>query len=182
MKKLYSIANFKMVFSVLLLFISLCSFAQDQPDSHKAKSDFWNKVQFGGGLGLGIGSDYTDISVSPTAIYNANKYFSVGTGLQLSYSKAKNIYSSIIYGGSLIGLVNPIEEIQLSVELEQLRVNRSFQAIPNNIKDNFWSTGLYLGAGYRANNVTIGAKYNVLYDKNKSVYSNAFMPFVRVFF
>jgi hypothetical protein len=31
-------------------------------------------------------------------------------------------------------------------------------------------------------NVTIGARYNVLFDKDKNVYGEAFMPFVRVFF
>jgi hypothetical protein len=51
-----------------------------------------------------------------------------------------------------------------------------------NLKENFWNTGLFLGAGYRTQNVTIGARYNVLFDKDRNVYGDAFMPFVRVYF
>jgi len=148
-----------------------------QPQS---KSDFWNKVQFGGGLGLGFGSGFTNISLAPSAIYNVNKYFSAGVGLQYSYLKQRDFYTSSQYGASLIGLVNPIEEIQLSVELEQLRVNVDFE--DTNTSRDFWNTGLFLGAGYRTENITIGARYNVLFDKDKGVYGDALMPFVRVFF
>jgi hypothetical protein len=68
------------------------------------------------------------------------------------------------------------------VELEQVRVNTTLNTIPNSIKNNFWNTGLYFGAGYRTGNITAGLRYNVLFDKDKSVYSDALMPFVRVSF
>ena len=58
----------------------------------KTKSDFWNHVQFGGGLGLSIGSGYTDISIARSAIYTVNQYFSVGLGAQYTYAKEKNTY------------------------------------------------------------------------------------------
>jgi hypothetical protein len=35
-------------------------------------------VQFGGGVGLGFGSNYTDISLAPSAIYNFNEYVALG--------------------------------------------------------------------------------------------------------
>jgi hypothetical protein len=79
----------------------------------------------------------------------------------------------------LIGLINPIEQIQLSAELEQLRVNATYS---DNFKDNFWNTALFIGAGYRTNNVTIGVRYNVLFKESNNVYNEAFMPFLRVFF
>ena len=47
--------------------------------------------------------------------------------------------------------------------------------------DNFWNTALYLGAGYRTRNVTIGFRYDVLHDNN-SLYNDPFMPFIRVYF
>jgi hypothetical protein len=49
---------------------------------------------------------------------------------------------------------NPIPEIQLSAELEQLRVNVSGKG-QNNFSDNFWNTGLFYSAGYRTGNVTL---------------------------
>ncbi|MCG9791695.1 hypothetical protein LXH21_04380 [Flavobacterium algicola] len=155
--------------------------AQFQNNSNSTSSDFWNKVQFGGGLGLSLGSGYTDISVSPSAIYNVNQYFAVGLGVQYTYAKLKNSYSSNLYGGSVITLFNPLPEIQLSAELEQLRVNVSGVS-PNAFKDNFWNTGLFLGAGYGSNNATVGIRYNVLYKESSLAYNTAFMPFVRFYF
>jgi hypothetical protein len=137
-------------------------------------------VQFGGGLGLSIGSGYTDITVSPSAIYNINSILAVGTALQFGYASAKNDYSSTIYGGSLIGLINPVPQVQLSVELEEINVNTDYKYY--NVSNSFWNTALYVGAGYRSGNVTVGVRYDVLFDKNNSYYSEAFMPFVRVYF
>lgn len=146
----------------------------------KVKSDFWKKVQFGGGIGLGLGSEYTNISLAPSAVYNVNKYFSAGVGVQYSYLKQKNLYKSNMYGGSIIGLINPIEQVQLSAELEQLRVNIDYEGLSSGSND-FWNTGLFVGAGYRMENVIIGARYNLLFDKDKGVYGDALIPFVRVF-
>ncbi|MEN9910104.1 MAG: hypothetical protein RLZZ540_3263 [Bacteroidota bacterium] len=170
-----------LILATLFAFFSIQLSAQNQNPDFKSNSDFWQNVQFGGGLGLSIGSGYTDISVAPSAIYNVNEYFSVGLGAQYTYVKVKNSYNSNLYGGSLITLFNPIPEIQLSAELEQLRVNLKGVG-NNNFSDNFWNTGLFLGAGYRTGNVTIGARYNVLYKENKGAYSDAFMPFVRFYF
>ncbi|RZJ31826.1 MAG: hypothetical protein EOO48_00900 [Flavobacterium sp.] len=176
---------------VLLLFPAVVS-AQEAPQANvKSKSDFWNHVSFGGGIGASFGSAYTDVSLSPAALYEFNDHFGLGLGLQGSYVKVKgdyyddqlNNYSSWIYGGSVIGVFNPIEEIQLSLEPELVRVNTTFNYdTALDFKDNFWNTALFVGAGYRAQNVTIGVRYNVLFDKDKSVYYEPFMPFVRVFF
>lgn len=172
---------------LLLIFLgfNLTSFCQDSTNVIKpkvAKNEFWKRVQFGGGLGLNIGTGFTDISVSPSAIYHLNNYVSLGTGLQVSYISVKNRYNSFIYGASLIALVNPIDQIQLSIELEELKVNTSFESNLKLPANRFWNTGLFIGAGYRTNNVTIGARYNVLYKESDQVYNNAFMPFVRVYF
>ncbi|MEZ4839558.1 hypothetical protein [Flavobacterium sp.] len=159
------------------------TFAQSQQSaSTDKKSTFWSKVRFGGGLGLAIGNNYTDITIAPGAIYDFNQYISLGFGVQGSYVKQKNYFESYIYGASMIVLGNPIPEIQLSAELEQLRVNTTYENSFNSVKDNFWNTGLFLGAGYQTNNVTIGLRYNVLHNNNRNVYSEAWMPFVRVYF
>jgi hypothetical protein len=171
-------------FSPFLIFTLLFSFhqlsAQQQPFGSRPQNDFWKNVQFGGGLGLSIGSGYTDITVSPSAIYNINSIVALGTSLQFGYASAKNNYTSTIYGGSLIGLINPVPQVQLSVELEEINVNTNYKYY--NVSDSFWNTALYVGAGYRTGNVTVGVRYDVLFDKNNSYYSEAFMPFVRVYF
>ncbi len=170
----------KFIIVIITLVLSNNTFGQQQNTS--SKSNFWDDVRFGGGIGLGIGSGYTNISLAPSAIYNFNKYFSAGVALQGSFVSSKNYFNSLHYGASLITLFNPIEEVQLSVELEQLRVNNEYKYTGLNYKDNFWNTGLFLGGGYRTGNVTIGVRYNVLFNNNKNVYNEALMPFVRVYF
>lgn len=174
---------FKSLFVILTVLFSSYSMAQEI-SAADSTTNFWDKVQFGGGLGLGIGSGYTDISVMPSAIYNVNEIVAVGVGLQFGYLSSKNYYESYVYGGSLITLVNPIPEVQLSAELEQVRVDTRYEANINRpaFSDSYWNTALYLGAGYRTGNVTIGARYDVLYDPDKSLYGSGFMPFVRVYF
>jgi long-subunit fatty acid transport protein len=142
-------------FKLFLFFVSTIGFSQAT-----TKSVFWEKVQFGGGLGLGFGTGFTNIAVAPSAIYNVNQYFATGLGLQYNYLSQK---------------------IQFSTELEQLRVTTSYEN-PAFASENFWNTALFLGVGYRTNNVTIGGRYNVLYKQDRNVYGSAFMPFVRVFF
>lgn len=181
MTKKLSLGISQSILIALFVFISTNLSAQYQNSNFEPKNDFWQKVQFGGGLGLSFGSGYTDISVAPSAIYNVNEYFAVGLGAQYAYVKVKNSHTSNLYGGSLISLFNPIPEIQLSAELEQLRVNVNGSGT-NDFTDNFWNTALFLGAGYRSGNVTIGARYNVLFKENQGAYSDAFMPFVRFYF
>ncbi len=174
--------DFKNILAVAFIVFSSFIFAQEKD----SKADFWGNVQFGGGVGLSIGSDYTDISLAPSAIYNFNQYFAAGLGLQGSFIKVKNRepynngYKSYLYGGSILGLFTPIEQIQISAELEQLRVNQEFTQV--DVSRNFWNTALYLGLGYHSDNVTVGVRYNVLYDPDDFVYSEAFMPFIRVYF
>jgi hypothetical protein len=173
-----SISSSFLIFAAL--FFSTVVLAQQNTFQSKSSNNFRDKIQFGGGLGLGFGSGYTDITVAPSAIYNFNEYVSLGIGAQYKYLKQKDSYASNLYGGSLIGLLNPLPEIQLSVELEELRVNINLLG-SNSSSQDYWNTALFLGAGYRSGNATIGARYNVLNNQN-NVYGSAFMPFIRVYF
>lgn len=177
----------KKVFIVLIFLTSVASFAQyptstpTTPSTPTQKSAFWSKVRFGSGIGLGFGSGYTNISLAPSAVYQVNQYYSVGAGIQYSYLNQKDLYTSNMYGVSFINLFNPIEQIQLSAEIEELKATVSYTN--SSIKSNgFWNTALFLGAGYRMGGTTIGARYNVLYNKDKDVYGSALVPFVRVYF
>ena len=170
----------KSILTLISLFLSTALLAQQHKFTPKTQNEFWKNVQFGGGIGLNFGTGYTDVSLAPSAIYNFNQYAALGLGAQYAYVKQQNYYASNLYGASIIGLFNPMQEIQLSAELEELRVNVDLVGSNSNSQD-YWNTGLFLGAGYRTGNVTVGARYDVLHN-NKSVYSEAFMPFVRVYF
>lgn len=149
-------------------------------ESQNNKSAFWEQVQYGGGFGIGFSSNGSSFSFAPSAIYNVNRFVAIGTSVQYNHTNMKQVYKTQMYGGSIIALVHPLDFIQLSTELEQLRVNVTYENSSNNAK--FWNTALFLGAGYRANNLTIGARYNVLHKDRNNVYGDAFMPFVRFYF
>lgn len=164
---------------MIVIFLLMASLAFSQ---QKITSDFWKNVRFGGGIGLSFGDGFFSGTLAPSAIYEFNNYFGLGLGLNGTINNQKNVYKSTILGGSLIGLFNPINELQLSAEFEQLNVNRKYDTNLNLSKDNYWSPALFIGAGYRNGNVTFGIRYDILYDIEKSIYADPWAPFVRFYF
>ncbi|AJR03114.1 hypothetical protein [Siansivirga zeaxanthinifaciens] len=162
----------------LLLFLSVFNFFHAQ----QVKNEFWNHVRFGGGIGLSFGDGFFSGTLAPSVIYEFNNTLALGAGLNGTLNKQKDFYKSTILGGSLIGLYSPIMNIQLSAEYEQLHVNRTYDNQLNLANDNYWSPALFLGLGYRNGNATLGVRYDILYDNQRSVYANAWAPFVRFYF
>jgi hypothetical protein len=173
---------------VLLMSALSCTIGQAQSNT----ADFWSQIRYGGNLGLSFATGYTAIQLSPQKIYQVNPYVGVGLGLNGSYVKRNfdrrngfandNLdFSSTILGGSIIGIANPIREIQLSADFEYLNVNQDFED-PIFRDENYWVPALFLGAGYVNGAVTIGARYDVLYNDGRSLYRNGIQPFVRVLF
>ncbi|NRD18913.1 alpha-ketoglutarate decarboxylase [Winogradskyella eckloniae] len=167
------------IFTIFLSFFTFCVIAQ----SDTSTNNFWNNVEFGGGFGLNFGDGYFSTAISPNALYRFSPYIATGVGLNFSYSQQKDFFKSTVLGASVIGLFNPYEVVQISTEFEQLHVRRNFnQNFVSNPDDDYWYPALFIGLGYSSNNVTIGLRYDVLYDKDKSIYSEAWMPFVRFYF
>ncbi|MBT8297122.1 MAG: alpha-ketoglutarate decarboxylase [Maribacter sp.] len=165
----------------LFLFVILIGFTA-MGQNPNAKSDFWNHVYYGGGIGLSFTNGGFNGSISPSAIYRVNEQFATGLSLNLNYSQFNND-KFFAYGGSILTLINPVPFLQLSGELEQLRINRTISNVGfANIEDNYWSPALFLGMGFVTQNITFGMRYDVLYDNTRSIYANAWMPFVRVYF
>ncbi len=161
-----------------LLIFSICSLSAQNLNRSSQKS-FVDDVRFGGGIGLSFGNDFFSGTLAPLALYDVTPFVSTGIGLNLTYSSFGDS-ELLVYGGSLITIASPVPEIQLSAEFEQLRVNRSFDN--GSIKDNYWYPALFLGFGYTTGPVTVGIRYDVIHDENRSIYANAYMPFVRVLF
>ncbi len=159
----------KITFLIVIL-ISSAIFSQQ-------KSDFWKHVRFGGGFGLSFGSS-TNILIAPSAIYNFNNGFSLGTGLNYQHSEYGNIKTNL-YGISLISLYDvPLTGIQLSGEFEQLFASQT----NGNQSSNFNYPALHLGASYRNGRVSFGVRYDLLYNKNKSIYASPISPIIRFYF
>lgn len=156
------------------------NYSQNQPVA-APKSEFWQKVQFGGGLGLTFGN-FTEVTIAPAAIYRFNPKLAIGPGIQYSYVSSRDFFRSTMYGASLMTLYNPVPEIQLSLEAEQMKVDRTILNVTPNISDKFWNTAVFVGGGYSVGGFVVGGRYNLLFNKDRNVYGTAFMPFVRVFF
>ncbi|MFV0541018.1 MAG: alpha-ketoglutarate decarboxylase [Aestuariibaculum sp.] len=164
-----------LVFLVTTLSFGM-SHAQQNPHS------FWANVRFGGGVGLSFGDGFFSGTLAPSAIYQINQYTAFGTGLNATFNNNKNYYKSTVLGGSLIGLFNPIREIQISTEFEELHVSKKYDNRLGLRNDSYWLPALYLGAGFRTGNVTMGIRFDVLHDKDKSIYAESWAPFVRFYF
>lgn len=163
------------------LITCLLCFHNSQAQYATGTNDFWGQVRYGGGIGLGFTNGGFNASISPSAIYPVTNAFSAGVSLNVNYAKfGENKF--LAYGASLLSLYNPIPQIQLSAELEQLRVNSTVRGFPDMIERNYWSPALFFGLGYTTRNVTVGLRYNVLFDEVDSIYADALMPFVRFYF
>jgi len=180
MKKSFNESLFALfIFAFIIIFNLNCQ-AQENPQN--PKSEFWSHVMFGGGVGLSFGNDFFSGTLAPSAIYKFDEKLGVGAGLNMSYSTEKHFYESYILGTSIIGLYNVIPQLQLSAEFEQLYVNRDFEDWTGFLDESYWYPGLYLGAGFNTGSVTMGVRVDVLYDRDRSIYGNAYNPFVRFYF
>ena len=163
---------------MVLFFLLAINQTWGQNEHYKSSSP----VRIGGGIGLSFGSGYFSGTLAPSAIYQFNEQFAMGLGLSGTYNSLKNRYTSTIIGGSVIALYNVIPEIQFSAEFEELNVTRKYEYDGLNSNENYWYPGLFLGLGFHSGNVAVGIRYDVLYNRQKSIYANAYVPFVRVYF
>ncbi len=181
LKRKYCMKFFRNI-RFLLLSLLIFSTFQASSQTNPQRSDFWQKVRFGGGVGVSFGEGFFSGTLAPSAIYEFNPEFALGVGLNGTYNKLKYNYKSTIVGGSVLGLWNVIPELQLSAEFEELFVSRKYDDLVPIENEDYWYPALFLGAGFRNGFVTFGIRYDVLYDENKSIYADAWMPFVRIYF
>lgn len=172
----YTSGFYKLILGSMFVLITQFGYCQNQPN------EFWQQVRFGGGIGLSFSNDFFSATLAPSALYEFNPSFGFGVGLNGTYNSLKNNYTSTILGGSILALWNVIPELQLSAEFEELNVHRNFEDSFAIEDENYWYPGLFLGAGFRSNHVTFGIRYDVLYDEEQSIYANAWVPFIRVYF
>lgn len=182
-----NILNFLTFVLISVLFLTGCLSlkAQDTLISHQ-KNDFWQKVKYGGEVSVGFGDTALNINVIPGVIYQFSDSFSLGIGGQIGYVNRRIFSNSTLYGVSGVVLYNPIKEIQLSTEMENLYISTKnsnpdvFGEPPS--KEKFSNTTLFLGAGYQIKNYIVGIRYNLLTKNENNIYSDVPMLFVRAYF
>ncbi len=139
-------------------------------------------LKFGCGFGLSFVGG-TNIGLSPHLIYDISNKISVGAGLQGNYTSIKDLQKTFTYGANVIGQYNPIPKLTTLLEFVQLKVNTTTENIGGDIKKDYWDSALFVGAGLNITpKISLGAKYNLLYDKDESVYTSPIIPFVNITF
>ncbi|NOQ91978.1 MAG: alpha-ketoglutarate decarboxylase, partial [Flavobacteriaceae bacterium] len=48
--------------------------------------------------------------------------------------------------------------------------------------DSYFNNAIYLGASFVSGHFSFGVRYDVLYDEGRSVYGDAWTPFIGVYF
>lgn len=166
-----------------LMFLSFNAVAQTQIDSLKMVEnpiDGAKKLQFGLGFGLNFVGG-TSLNLSPNLTYKINDKMSAGAGILLNYNSIKNVQTTTTAGINALFFYYPIAKLVTTAEFAEMYVSRNNKVL--NVKDNFWDSALFFGAGYQITpKISVGAKYNVLYKKDKSVYSSPVIPFVNISF
>ncbi len=162
-----------------ILFISILLLLSLQSNAQKTSK----KIGLYGGFGLNFSTGYTYFSLQPGLIYHVSNKFKLGTGVQYTYLKSNKSYYGVnyrynIYGYNTMALFYPYKELEMSVEFEDLYIKQNY----NNISNTFWSPALFGGLGYHYGPVVAGFKYDFLFDPTKSIYKEAFTPFVRIYF
>ncbi len=176
--KVYKLLNLK--FLILFLFccsVSHRSFSQSQTQTN----EFWENIRFTGGFGLSFGDGFFSGTLTPGAICQFNDNLGLGLRVSGTYNSLKNVYNSSIFGASIISIFNPIDVLQLSSEFEYAIVNQNYSD-PIFQDRTYWVPALFVGLGYSTNNLVFGMRYDILYDRNKSIYADPISPFVTFFF
>ena len=158
----------KLLFLTALLF-SLNGIAQQ-------KSSFWENVRYGGGFSANFGNQ-TTINISPSAVYDFKKGFSLGAGLNYSYTEIGTLTTNV-YGTSLISLYQTNLGFLLSGEFDYNFANQKSHS--GAITTNF--PALHLGIAYNQGRFAFGVRYDVLYNENKTVFASPFSPILRFYF
>ena len=140
------------------------------------------RLKFGCGFGLNFLGG-TNISLSPNLVYEISDKISLGGGIQGSYTSIKDVQKTTTIGFNIITFYNPAPKFTTLLEFAELNVNRTIEMPTGDVKDKFWESALFVGAGYNiSSKIAIGAKYNVLYKEDESVYTSPIIPFVNITF
>ena len=176
----------KLILTIGLFAFSFTSFSQTKTDSLQSKKADTlmvkqdKKLKFGFGFGLNFVGG-TNIGLSPNLTYNVSNKVAFGFGLQWNYLALKDIQTTTTYGANTLFQFRPTQKITTLLEFVQLRVSAKDEI--NDIKKNYWDSALFVGAGLNiTKKITVGAKYNLLYKEDESIYSSPIIPFVNISF
>lgn len=175
---------FKYLILIIFLYCGSISFSYAQKYVTE-DSKFVERLYLGGNFGLQLGTNLTQIEISPAVGYMINNKASVGVGVIYQYFRARrqiqnSVYEfkSNIYGGKLFGRYNITDFLFGYAEYEHINLNTL--NINSNEMERAWVPGMFVGAGYfqaigRRSGVNLMLLYNLTYDPIRSPYNSPFL-------
>lgn len=167
----------KKLFSLSLILMSVLSFSQIAMSSGTQT----NRWTFGGGLGVGFGSDsYFNLQVSPRVGYKITDQLEGGVIGNVSW-QTSDFYKSTMFGVGPFMNYYFARSFFVGANLQQYFINSEEKF--TGYKFDTDETALYLGGGYMqpiGNNAfaQFGLMYNVLWKEKSSIFSTGFIPSV----
>lgn len=173
----------KKIFGSVFLFAACISNAQigtQLPSAQIGGAD--SKWTFGGYAGLGgafgSGNGGTSVYVMPRVGYKITESFEAGVSGNFTWNNS-TYYSSTMVGIGPFANYYFSRSFYMSGLYQHYFINQKNKATDQKYIGN--EDALYLGAGYMQRigervYMQIGAMYNVLYDKNTSVFGGGFVP------
>ena len=144
-----------------------------------ATSENNNRWTFGGGIGVGFGSQSSFyLQASPRVGYRLTDDLEVGVVGSVAW-QTSDYYRSTMFGVGPFANYYFARSFYVGANLQQYFIN--FKDKFYDYKTNEEETALYLGGGYMQRIGThsfmqIGLMYNVLYKENSSVFSSGLIP------
>lgn len=172
--------RFKLLF-VLCLAVNTIGFSQEEETTTVSEERSSGRFTFGTTVGGNFDDGHFNGSISPMLIYNFNDTFGLGAGYNYSRGVKADEFETIINGGSLIGIINVLNNFQLSAEFERSNVVITYDDSLPNTDENFWYSGLFFGAGINIGKIIVGVRYNAFYeDTDNNTYPSRITPYVRL--
>lgn len=138
-----------------------------------------NKWTFGGGIGLGFGSNSAFyLQASPRVGYRLTDDLEAGVIGSVSW-QTSNSYKSTMFGVGPFANYYFARSFYVGANLQQYFINYKDKLY--DYKSNEQETALYLGGGYMQriggnSFMQLGLMYNVLWKENSSVFSSGLVP------
>ncbi|MTI31468.1 hypothetical protein [Xanthovirga aplysinae] len=153
---------------------------QEQEEQEEAGARFFDRVYFGGNVGLQLGTAFF-VDVSPLVGYQFTERFSGGVGFTYQYIKLReNEVGWNVYGGRIFARYDIAKPFFLYGELEPINVPTSTTNGRGEVIERRWSNALFAGVGMLQPlggrvGLSVMALYNLNYDSQTSIYPKPYV-------
>ncbi|CEN37687.1 conserved hypothetical protein [Capnocytophaga cynodegmi] len=164
-------------------FIFICNFLiAQQGSSSFSKTYSPNNWTFGGNIGLSGGSYGLGVFITPRVGYKVTEAFEVAVNLNYTFQNTEFYKNNLLgFGPSVNYYIQRNFFLYSSFQHYFVSQKHKITKTSYDVREN----ALYVGGGYMQHlggraYMQLGFSYNILYNKNKSIFSTGFVPNVGI--